>query len=104
MAVLNRLTAGIRALIGKTRVECELDAELQEYLNSAVEQKMSSGMSRADATRAARADMGSVEAVKDDVRDAGWESAVESVWRDARFGLRLLGRSPGFTAVTVITL
>ena len=48
--------------------------------------------------------MGSVEAVKDDVRDVGWETTVEGIWRDARHGLRLLRRSPGFTAVTVLTL
>jgi hypothetical protein len=103
-ALLNRLASGARAILSKSRVERELDAELQEYLNTAVEHKMASGMSRADATRAARAEMGSVAAVKDHVRDAGWESTVESVWRDARYGLRLLLRSPGFTAVTVITL
>ena len=88
--VMTRWLMGLRALIFKRRTERELDAELREYLNTAIEQKMSSGMSRADATRAARVEMGSVEAVKDHVRDAGWETTVESVWRDARYGLRLL--------------
>ena len=101
---MTRWLMGLRALIFKTRTERELDAELREYLNAAIEQKMSSGMGRADATRAARADMGSVEAVKDNVRDTGWETTVESVWRDTRYGLRLLRRARGFTAVTVITL
>ena len=104
MALLNRLAGGIRALFGKTRLERELDAELQQYLNASVEQKMASGMSRDTAMRTARAEMGSVEALKDRVRDVGWETTVESVWRDVRFGLRLLNGSPGFTVVTVITL
>ena len=104
MALHNRLVSGLRALIWKTRAERELDAELREYLNAAIEQKVASGMTREDATRAARAEMGSVEAVKDYVRDAGWESTVESAWRDARHGLRLLRRAPGFTAVTIVTL
>ena len=104
MTLLRRFASGLRDLIWRTRAERDLDAELREYLNAAVEQKMSSGMSRDAATRAARAEMGGVEAVKDHVRDAGWETTIESVWRDVRFGLRLLGRSPGFTTVTVMTL
>ncbi len=95
---------GLRALIFRRHTERELDEELRAYLDAAIEQKMASGMSRGEATRAARAAMGSIEAVKDDVREAGWESTVESVWRDAKHGMRLLTRSPGFTAVTVITL
>ena len=62
------------------------------------------GHEPADATRTARLEMGSVEAVKDEVRDVGWETTVEGIWRDARHGLRLLRRSPGFTVVTVLTL
>jgi predicted permease len=95
---------GARALIWKTRAERDLDDELREYLNAAIEQKVSSGMSREAATRAARAEMGSVEAVKDNVRDVGWESAIEGIWRDVRHGLRALRRAPGFTATTIVTL
>jgi hypothetical protein len=103
MAWLNRLAGGIRALIGKTRVERELDAELQQYLNAAVEQKMASGMSRDDAMRMARAETGSVEALKDRVRDVGWETRIETFVHDVRYALRSLSRSPGVTAVIAIT-
>ena len=104
MTLLHRLASGLRALFSRTSAERELDDELNAYLHSAIEQKVAAGMSREAATREARAEMGSVEAVKDYVRDAGWESTVESAWRDARHGLRLLRRAPGFTAVTIVTL
>jgi putative ABC transport system permease protein len=48
--------------------------------------------------------MGSVEAVKEEIRSAGWESTVETIWQDSRFGLRVLRRNPGFTAVAALTL
>jgi hypothetical protein len=61
-------------------------------------------MTRQDAMRAARAELGSVEAVKDRVRDAGWEGAIEDFWRDVRSGVRLLRRSPGLALVAILTL
>jgi predicted permease len=94
----------LRALIFKTRAEHELDDELRQYLDNVIEQKIASGMMREDATRAARAEMGSVAAIKDDIRDAGWESRIEGIWRDVQHSLRALRRSPGFTATTIATL
>jgi putative ABC transport system permease protein len=95
---------GLRAIIFKTQSERELDDELRQYLESAIEQKIASGMTREAATHAARAEMGSVAAIKDDVRDAGWESTIEGIWREVKHSLRALRRAPGFTAITIATL
>ena len=104
MAVFSRIIGGFRGLFQKNRAEQDLDDELREYLETAVEQKMSGGMSRDAAVRAARVEIGSVEAVKDRVRDVGWESVIESVWQDVRFALRMLRKQPAFTAAAVATL
>jgi predicted permease len=65
---------------------------------------MRSGMSQEQALRAARVEMGSAEAVKEEIRSAGWESTLETFWQDIRYGLRQLKRNPGFTLVVVLTL
>lgn len=104
MALLRRLLEGVRAALQNRRVEQELDDEVREYLDTAIEQKVSAGMTRAEAVRAARVEMGSLEAVKDRVRDVGWESRVEALGRDLRYGLRMLRRSPGVSAVAVVTI
>jgi len=101
MILLRRITNGVRALFRRNRAEAELDAELHEFLETAIEQKMRGGASRAAATRAARLELGSIPAVKDRVHDAGWESILESVWQDVRYGMRLLRRSPGFAATAI---
>jgi len=72
MPPFSRIVKGVRALFRRKLVEEELDAELQAFLETAVEQKMRAGMSREEATRAARMEEGSTEAVKDWVRDVGW--------------------------------
>ena len=95
---------GLRALLFKTDAERDLDDELREYLEAAIEQKMSAGMSRADASRAARAEMGSVDAVKDRVRDVAWETRVETLVQDLRFAVRSFLRAPRFTIPALLAL
>ena len=104
MTRVRRAIAGARALIRWRRVERELDEELRAYLDASVDAKIRGGMARDEAIRAARVEMGSLEAVKDHTRDAGWEARLDSLWRDFRYAVRGLRRSPAFAAVAVLTL
>jgi predicted permease len=104
MARLRRFIGGLKELFRGERRERELDEELQAYLESSIDAKVRSGMTREHARRAARVELGSIEAVKDHTRDAGWETAVEQVWRDVRYAARTLRKAPAFAAVVVLTL
>jgi putative ABC transport system permease protein len=104
MRILRQFIHDIGALVRRRRTDDDLRDELDAFLNASVADKMQSGMSREEATRTARLEMGSAAAVKDAVRDVGWTGTWENTWRDAQYGVRSLARNGSFTLAAVITL
>ncbi len=104
MSLIRIIGGGLRGLFRKQQAERDLDEELQAYAESAVAQNMQAGMSREEALRKARLEMGSMEALKEDVRDVGWEAALESFVQDVRYGMRMLRKNPAFTGIAVLAL
>jgi predicted permease len=104
MALIRKLTAGLRTLFGKQKSDAELDEELRNYLDAAAAQKMKNGMSREQAVRTARLEMGSSDALKEEVHSVGWEIVVETFWQDIRFALRMMTKDSAFTAIAIATL
>ena len=94
MSFLRNITSGLRSLFRKEQVDRELDEELGAYLEMAAEEKMKEGMSRKEALRAVRLERGNLELTKEVVRSGTWESFIETCWRDVRFGVRTLRKSP----------
>jgi predicted permease len=104
MPLLARVAAGLAGLLRRRQHDQEMDAELQGFVDAATEDKVRAGMSHADAARAARMELGSAAAVKDYVRDVGWETVLDTTWQDIRHAIRALRRSPAFTTVAVVSL
>jgi hypothetical protein len=104
MALFRRILLGGRALLQKKRVEVELDDELRDYRERAIENKLAAGLSPEEAARSARLEMGSLTAVKEGIRDVGWETRAEAVWQDVLYAIRMMGRMPGLTTTVVLAV
>jgi predicted permease len=104
MSLLRHLASGLRSLFRREQVNREFDEELGAYLEMAADEKMKQGMSRLDALRAVRLEGGSLDGTKEIACSGGWESVVDTLWRDLLFAARMLSKSPGFTAVAIFTL
>src|SRR5215471_9460676 len=104
MTLIRIFLSGLKALLRKSQRSLELDEELRSYLDAAAADKMRRGERYTEAIRAARVEMGSFEAIKQEVRSSGWESAVESLWQDIHYGARQMIRNPGLSIIVILTL
>jgi putative ABC transport system permease protein len=104
MNVFRSFTAGLKELLRRDKTESELNEELNAYLQNAADAKVQAGATPEEALRSARLEMGGMESVKHQVRTAGWESALEVFAQDVRYGVRILLKSPLFTAVALTTI
>ena len=102
--MFTRLFHNVRALLNKDKVEQDMDQELRFHLEMEIEGNLRRGMSLAEARREAMLSFGGVEKFKEECRDVRSAPLVESILKDVRYGLRILFRNPGFSAIAVLTL
>src|SRR5436309_3372025 len=94
----------LRSLFRRSRVEDELDEQLQYHVDAHTRALTARGVPEADARRSALMAIGGVDQQKEACRDARRVGLVENLVRDTRYALRILGRSPGFTVVAIGSL
>jgi predicted permease len=104
MSWVSRLKHLYRRFRHPDRSEAELDEELQSYFDVVVERRMSRGLTREEAERAARLEFDGLGLVKEKVREARVGAEIETSFRDIRYALRALGKNPGFAAAAVLSL
>jgi predicted permease len=94
----------IKRLLGRRRVYGDLSDEIQEHLAQKIEELVASGMSREEATYAARREFGNATLIEERGREV-WEwPSLESSIADIRYALRMLRKNPGFMVVVVLSL
>jgi hypothetical protein len=101
---LRGLLRGLRALVRPGRADLDLADEVAHYREAAEAERRADGQDAESARRAARLEMGSDLAVREQVRASGWEHVLETTLQDVRHAFRRLRGSPVFTLTIVATL
>ena len=104
MTSVTILLSKLRALFQKRKLEDDLTHEIQSHLEMQIEDHVRQGMDPEEARYLALRKFGGVDQVKEVYRERRTLHWVETFFQDLRYGFRMLRRSPGMTAVAVVSL
>jgi len=96
--------ARLRGLLERDRLDKQLDEELRSHLEMRMADNLAAGMPPEEARYEAQKRFGNTALLKEDTRAVDILGWLDECSRDFHHALRVLKRSPGFTAVAVLTL
>ena len=104
MRLLSTLRSLAENVFHRRAVERDMDEELRSHIQHRAEDLERAGLSRAEAERSARLEFGGYEHYKEECRENLGVHLLETVIQDVRFSMRVLRKSPAFTAIAILTL
>jgi predicted permease len=104
MRWLARIQMWVRMLFGRLRAEAGLNEELRYHLERQIDENIATGMNAEEARYAALRTFGNLELVREQACGTWSWTWLELLVRDVRYGVRTLGRSPGFASIAILVM
>ena len=102
--MLNKLRSRLRVWASRLEFEERMSEELRFHIQEFADDLIKRGVPKEEATRQARIEFGSLTSVKGDCREARGFHPLDELSRELRYAVRLLRKTPGFTATALATL
>jgi len=102
MKLAKKIQCWLGSLFSKSKFNADMDAEMQLHLQLRIEKYMAGGMTQEEARYAALRGFGSIDQIKERVRDEHFSRWIEDGWRDVRHSVRSLARERAFTMTVLI--
>jgi hypothetical protein len=94
----------LKQVFSRRKLYGDLSDEIQQHLEEKIEELVATGMSRKEATAAARCEFGNLSLLEEDGRDVWRWLSIENFLADVRYALRMLRHNPVFTVVGLLTI
>jgi predicted permease len=104
MSKLRVLCTRVWGQVAQKREDTVFDEEIRNHIALLEERYMAQGLSTREAAQAARRQFGNATVLKERQRAQRGILSLEELWRDMRFAVRMLRKSPGFTAIAIGSL
>ncbi|MGH9764187.1 MAG: ABC transporter permease, partial [Blastocatellia bacterium] len=104
MSIARRIWSLSRNLLFNARIEKDLDEEVRGYLALSASERVGAGAGESHALRDTVTDFGGADQIKEQIRDSRRGHMIETLIKDAKYGLRTLAKSPGLAAIAILSL
>src|SRR5580704_14902997 len=102
--MFKRFRSVLRALMGRRDFEAGMTEELRFHIEQYTDDLVRAGVPREEAGRRARMELGSINSVKGDCREARGLHLFDELLRETSYAARLLRKTPAFTTTAILTL